>query len=408
MKAHHVAAVVLGGASIAFAIAAGACASDGSLEGVATRRAGAERGANLAPETAPTDVRVELEPGAMTACNAPSVALLHARDDSRSLADLATCSPDDDYASFIAREQGVSARCSTERPRPIDPQKILSGALALDGATIEHVRAIGSVGRAQHRRLETVGFVGDSMTIDYQFMKPFGAWTGYRVALSPEVEKALALDGGRTVIDLFRNVSGVDSFTATRAAKVGVCATWPLTPHGRDGTTPLDKMVDDLSPAYAVILFGANDALWRIGELESITGELAANLGAIVDTLEARGVVPVLTTIPKHMHEGSFRDCAPHPEAGSNERYMIQANALSAGVAALACSRHLPLVDLRWSLDDLVNHGVGGDGVHLSSHPSGGGVLDASGLGCGYNVRNVVTLRMLKMLYEVLRPPQER
>jgi hypothetical protein len=417
MKAHHLAALVLGGASVAFAAAAGACGSDGAVDGTATRRALAERGANVAPEASPAPLRVELDASAPTACSAPSVTLLRTRDDSRDLADLASCSPDDDYLAFVAREQQATPQCATERPRPIDLQKILAAALALDGATIDHLRRVRAVGKVQHRRLGVFGMVGDSMTVDYAFMKPFGAGTGYKVVLSRDVERALSIDtdpassrppsggtsGGRArdVLDLMR--SGIDSFTASRAAKVGVRASWPNTPRGRNATTPLDEMIDELSPATAVVLYGANDALWRIADLPSISRELENNLAAIVDALEARGVVPILTTIPKHMHEVSFRDCAG-ADAASNERYMIQTNALSAAVADLACTRHLPLVDLRWALDDLVNHGVGPDGVHLTSHPSGGGILDASGLGCGYNVRNLVTLRMLKIVYDALRP----
>ena len=64
-------------------------------------------------------------------------------------------------------------------------------------------------------------------------------------------------------------------------------------------------------------------------------------------------------------------------------------------MADLACRRHLPLIDLRWALDPLLDHGVGPDGIHLSVHPSGGGVLDGSGLACGINVQNLVTLREL-------------
>ena len=56
---------------------------------------------------------------------------------------------------------------------------------------------------------------------------------------------------------------------------------------------------------------------------------------------------------------------------------------------------------LEWStfslgLDETV--GVGPDGVHPSLYSRGGGVLDEHGLECGFNVRNFVTLRMLKIV----------
>jgi hypothetical protein len=67
-------------------------------------------------------------------------------------------------------------------------------------------------------------------------------------------------------------------------------------------------------------------------------------------------------------------------------------------VASIACEKKLPLIDYRWALDPLVAHGLGPDGVHPSLYFKGGGVLDEHGLECGFNVRNFVTLRMLKLV----------
>jgi hypothetical protein len=126
-----------------------------------------------------------------------------------------------------------------------------------------------------------------------------------------------------------------------------------------------------------------------------LRSEYTASLASIVDVLETRGIIPILTTVPKHMREAGWPDCPPGETGGANERFAAQATTLSAAVADLACLRHLPLIDLRWSLDPLLNHGVGADGVHLSTHSGGGAVLDDTGLQCGTNVRNLVTLREL-------------
>ena len=267
--------------------------------------------------------------------------------------------------------------------RPLDLARVLEGALPLDTATAAHAHAVFRLGQTLGRRADTFGLVGDSMTVDANFLRPFGAASG-RVVVSPDVDRLLPL-----------HAFSAESFTAPRAAKVGVRAPWPLTPRGPGQASPLDEMVAGLSPAYAVVLYGANDALWRTDSLDLLVRGFDAALVAIVDTLEARGIVPILTTIPKHMRERGWRDCASTPTGGSNERFALQATVLSADVADLACRRHLPLIDLRWALDPLLDHGVGPDGVHLSVHPAGGGVLDASGRECGYNVRNLVTLREL-------------
>lgn len=354
--------------------------------------------ASASPER---DPRVDADPSTYSACAAPSVLRLHAADDARDLDGLAACSKTDAWAHVMDRDQVGSLHCASAG-RPVDVARILEGALPLDAATTEHVRAVARAGQAQGRRAGAFGLVGDSMTVDGNFMRPIRAFYPAaagesplpapgrpRVVIPPELQRVLSL--GRL---------SASSFVAPRAAKVGVRAPWPLERHYANEPNPLEAMVAAESPAYAVVLYGANDALWRTDSLDLLRGGFRAQLGAIVDALEARGVVPILTTIPKHMRERGWPDCASSPTGGCNERFAVQATVLSAEVADLACRRHLPLIDLRWSLDPLVYHGVGADGVHLSVHPDGGGVLDAAGLACGYNVRNLVTLRELARVVE--------
>lgn len=337
-----------------------------------------------------------------SACLAPSVVSMHGADDARDLGALAACGPGDAW-SKLADEQGASQRCQAAG-RPIDLTRVLQAAVPLDAASVAHVRSVFRSGRAQGRRADAFGLVGDSMTVATSFLTPFAPGRP-PVVSPPEVERALTLAspraGGRNVVDFFRAALpqdgrlATDPFTAPRAAKVGVRATWPLTPRGWKQGTPIDAMVAAVSPAYAVVLYGANDALWRTDSVDLLVKGFDAALTAVVDALEARGIVPILTTIPKHMRERGWPDCAATPTSGGNERFAIQATVLSDTVADLACRRHLPLIDLRWALDPLIDHGVGPDGIHLSVHPSGGGVLDGPGLECGVNVRNLVTLREL-------------
>ena len=126
---------------------------------------------------------------------------------------------------------------------------------------------------------------------------------------------------------------------------------------------------------------------------------------AIVDQLEAAGIVPVLSTIPPHTGDPARPLCDRFPGDLSNWRIAVQTNALSAAVAELACARALPLVDLRHGLDALSDAGIGPDGVHPNAHRGGAGKLDAQGLQCGYNLRNYLTLRMLRQLAPLLDAP---
>jgi hypothetical protein len=105
------------------------------------------------------------------------------------------------------------------------------------------------------------------------------------------------------------------------------------------------------------------------------------------------------------MHDKRFPDCSSDG-APSNALYAIQTSAASAEVARIACERHLPLIDYRYALDPLLDHGVGHDGVHPSVYAKGGGFLDENGLQCGFNVRNLVTLRMLRDVYVAVTTPR--
>ena len=400
------------------AVSAGASAEDAAapLEDSGAQDDAAESAAAAFAEAPP-------EEPAFSACNAPSVSFLHAFDDSRTLDALEDCAPDGGgfttdggggYGWRIAVEQPVVDRCGhPEQSRDPDLPRILDSALPLDSKTVTHVRALFATGKARGRRPDVFALVGDSITIDYNFMRPFSWTVGSKVALDPRVRDALRIDDGRrSVIDFFRGAlppdagdssgsSFNDSFWSVRAAKIGARATWVTTPDSK--STPLDNVIAQLSPAYAIVMFGTNDAEFYLKAPSEVAKLFGESLRKIVDDLEGAGTIPILTTIPKHMHDKRFPDCSRDRGAISNARFMIQTNAVSAEVAAIACERHIPLIDFRYAIDPLLNHGVAGDGVHPSVYqPIGGGILDAAGLQCGFNVRNAVTLRMLKVLYDTV------
>jgi hypothetical protein len=337
----------------------------------------------------------------VAACGASSVALLKAPDDARVLAALGGCSPYDPYVAMCDDEQPNAAMCGQQgHTRAVDVARMIASALPLDPATTAHVRGIFAAGRAKGRRADVFALLGDSITIDHSFLRPFGvASIDQRVVLSPEVRDALRIDADRTVVDLFRGVAigdaGRGSYDSFRA-KIGARARWALTYSTTLHATPIEDIVATLSPAYAVVMYGTNDAQWFTAD--QIGKDFGVELRSIVDQLEARGVVPILTTIPKHLRDKRFADCPVAGSTSSNWRYAIQTNMANAVIAAVACERQLPLIDYRYALEPLLAHGVGPDGVHPSLYYKGGGVLDESGLQCGFNVRNFVTLRMLKIV----------
>jgi lysophospholipase L1-like esterase len=279
--------------------------------------------------------------------------------------------------------------------------------LAFDEATTAHVVSIARRGRELKRHARAFGLVGDSITEGAFFFDAFGVRSQFSYALSPEVEQALRTpvlgDPARTIVDYYRGVrvetlaGGFirDSFRATRAAKSGARSVWAI-PDGRP--SPLVRMVDTISPAVAIVMFGTNDAAYGMGDPAPIARAFEERMRRIVDALEQRGVIPVLTTIPRHMVGPGRAMC--DPDALSNWRLVVQTNAVNAVVAKIACERGLPLIDYRHALDALVNRGVGWDGVHPTAFTEGAGKLTSDGLECGFNVRNYVTLRMLKQIKE--------
>jgi hypothetical protein len=347
-------------------------------------------------------------------CGAPSLSRMHEEDDARDLEGLTQCTWEGPYVTMMVREQPLSDRCGQPAfARPLDLARLLEAAVPLDLATKSHVRAVFAEGRAQGRREDVFGVVGDSMSVERAFLRPFSLQADDRFVLSPEVRDALRVDGERTIIDVFRGVAAArdldddtmrDSFSAPRAARVGMEAPWALTPNLR-GHTAIGNLIERLSPAYAIVMFGTNDAMHGISPPETLAADFTAQLGVILDTLESHGIVAILTTIPKHLRDERYADCPVKRTARSNMRWLVQTNALSAAVAELACVRHLPLIDFHYALDPLFDHGVGKDGVHPSRYFKGGGTLDEHGLACGYNVRNLVTLRMLAQVREAVLTP---
>jgi hypothetical protein len=350
------------------------------------------------------------EAGVANACNAPSVHLLTAPDDARDFARFEGCNP---YEPFFAKwdeEEPIASTCGrSPEKRRADVAKMLDAAPPLDETTAAHVRAIVQAGRARGRRTNVVGLVGDSITIDHSFFRPFAVGSPMKVALSAPVHDALALDETHTIVDLLRGTGSgedaYDSFLAPRAAKVGARIPWALQYNGSMHASPVEDLLASVSPAYAVVMYGTNDAEWYLLSPDALAKEFGDALRSLVDAIESRGVVPILTTIPKHERSKRFPDCPEKGGGGSNLRFAIQTNVVSATIAAVACERALPLIDYRYAIDPLLDHGVGGDGVHPTLYHLGAGVLDDDGLECGYNVRNFVTLRMVKLVREAALAP---
>jgi lysophospholipase L1-like esterase len=336
------------------------------------------------------------------ACRAPSLddsEPIDARDD----AAIADC------RSLNTRQANASKTCGEDGSAPaLALDRLDEAAAPLDATTLQRIRTIARRGKAEGRRLNTFGLVGDSMTVSHHFLGAFGGERG-KVEIAPDVQARLALKSadGHSVIEHYAASVAMTlqgktrtSFVAPRAAKVGARASWALE-GGR--LAPMEVMLRDLSPAVAVVLYGGNDGAALVAPPDKVADIFEQHLVAIIDRLENAGVVPILSTAARHGDQPGVPDCGGRDET-TNWRVAVQTNAVSVRAAEIACRRKLPLVDLRHALDGIVNQGLGPDGVHPSVYRNSGGVLTGRGLQCGYNVRNYITLRMLARVYDAIAP----
>ncbi len=228
-----------------------------------------------------------------------------------------------------------------------------------------NLRAIAAHGVAL--RENVFAKIGDSNTVATTFMRCFA---GTNVDLS-----------GRTslqpTIDHFRagDAAGTDPYTRTTLAAVIGWSAWSAI---AGSPSPLTQETDAIHPQYGVVMYGSNDIQSRNID------RFAGNMLDIADQLIAGGTVPLFTSVPP-------RDDDPAADA-----WVPRYNAVVRGVAQ---TRQIPFIDLERELRMIAGHGLGPDGLHLNAYfPSAGVracVFDATGLGYGANVRNLLTIQSL-------------
>lgn len=193
------------------------------------------------------------------------------------------------------------------------------------------------------------------------------------------------------------NLDGRDSLTPTilyfRSEPISrPSIEFPETPYNRRSLSVLaeSKAGDPLSgpsptllrelaaskAQFAIVMFGSNDIR---GALPSNIESFEAGMRAIADTLMARGVIPIYTTMP---HARSYPNAVP---------------SFVAVARAIAQGRQFPLIDLNLATRPLTFQGLG-DSALLGSK----GLErecdfseSAGDLEFGMNTRNLITLQML-------------
>jgi len=238
------------------------------------------------------------------------------------------------------------------------------------------IRAIYTRGAALGNRPDVFAKVGDSITAYEPFLFPIGDGkfdVGRNWRLLPVIKRFLARDLGDGM-NSFNRVShaGVRAWGAEHALMVG------LSPC--PGLTPMECEIQQIKPAFAIVMFGTNNVDRNLEEFKPAMEKL-------VDILIAHGVIPVLSTIPD----------APWTQQAAAEAHLANRFILELGVR-----RKIPVINYWRALQDLPDRGISADGVHPSVAPEGSGVFTESALRYGHNMRGYTWLMTLRKLTAAL------
>jgi hypothetical protein len=245
-------------------------------------------------------------------------------------------------------------------------------------AVVARLRAIAAAGPAQ--RDDVFLKAGASGTVSARFLWCLAGpahQPGYvidldgRAALEPTLAHFRAgLVDGDTPFD-----------RATLAAEVGRTAAWALA----GDPSPLAQELAATTPRFAFVNYGTND-MEAAASYGAALAPFWRNLNALLDQLEAAGVVPIVTGLNPRADDAEAARWVPTWDSVTR---------------ALAEARQVPYLSLYVASSPLADQGLGGDGLHGNVYvdPGGGGdepcVFTAEGLGFNYNVRNLRSVELL-------------
>lgn len=244
----------------------------------------------------------------------------------------------------------------------------------LDAPTRAHVRELFARGAAAGLRPDVFSKLGDSITESGSFAQDLGhGW--YELGAFGSLEPVIAW---------FRRRSTRRDENAFTRPSAAATAGWDSSQllEGGDGS-PVERELQAMRGAFAVLMVGTNDAE------RSGAAALAANLERILDRVERRGVVPLLSTIPAHRGSDAAR---------------AEALAINGRIRAIAAARRLPLIDYHAAMAGLASEGLSADRVHPSVFVDHGdtraAVFTEEGLRYGYNVRNLLLVLGLRRVLD--------
>lgn len=268
-----------------------------------------------------------------------------------------------------------------EVPVTTDLETLPYEAISFTPQVVRRIRDLFELGGTLGNRPDVFSKIGDSITVAPHMLNPIGDGL-YNLG------DFQYLQG---VIDHFATSEARDNHSPFNNLSLAAGIGWPA--HAaidsrfadpslcEPGETPLTCEYRVVRPAFALILFGAND----VSRFSASIYE--GNLQEIVQTSVDLGVIPIISTLPNR--------------AGYEE----QVAEFNTVVRETAAQFSIPVWDYHAAMEGLPENGLDVDGIHPSIPPRGyKGSADfrAHNLYYGYVIRNLTALQMLDAVLRVV------
>jgi hypothetical protein len=315
------------------------------------------------------------------ACDKPSSTTL--TDDPTTLPLVTKTTPD---AANKSVGSGATSQNNSPKDRPSTPSGTPVEELYPTGSFIspmtervqKHIRALGS----QHIRLHDDRFikVGGSGSSTPLLLQCFEAG---RIDLGDWSELKTSLKRFRRLMPDGKSPFGRKSL----AAKPGATAHWVLS----GSPSHLQSEIDAVQPRFALVHYGTND-MHKKGTYLGSARAFMSRMSQVLKVLQEQGIVPIITAItPRN----------DHPTASAWIPFFNRA------LRALAQKQHVPFLDIHSAILSLPNRGRAEDQLHGNVYRENGVARPCffgdEALGFSYNVRNLLTIRLLDQLFKLVK-----
>lgn len=215
--------------------------------------------------------------------------------------------------------------------------------------------------------------VGASGTVSRNLLHCFAGAGSYRTDLDGRTALSAAIAHFNA-----GSAAGTDPFTrVTLAAEGGRSASWAIA-----GTpSPIEREFEAILPQFALVNYGTND---MGGTPSTALPAFYDNMNALLDDLESRGVVPIVTGLN------------PRSDSALPAQWVATFDAVT---LAIAEARQIPYISLYRATKDLPNFGLLSDGIHGNVFTEGSTpqpcVFTNAALQYNYNVRNLLSIETL-------------